>query len=220
MKERIGYIKMYPSDARRFYGSTRGESGIYGVYSEDGRFGVERIVGVTTERGFGEYKEIKFSLGERYLGDRDFFKGVDYYAVLKFIFDMVGKSEEEVREAMFERKDKREERKKVGDEQKSDWEQLKERFGGIVIGLDKKIDSYDDGFSVRVLLRSGTTYKERKEFVHEKKKDMLRWIMEELKDNKKVVDIRFYKPVEICVLRVPEVDVKFELKKVGEKDGL
>ena len=85
-----------------------------------------------------------------------------------------------------------------------------------MIGVDKDIDTYRDGFSARVLFRSDSDYDERKDFVRREKKNLLLWIMHEIGENvvysKQIGDINFYKPVEIVMLRIPEIEVKFEVK--------
>lgn len=111
---------------------------------------------------------------------------------------------------------RREERAKKMEIEKQRWTNLREKFNGIVISMDSKIDVYSDGFSVRVLLNSETSFAERKSFLKENRAEFLKWLMYELSQNvktsRRIGDIGFYKPVEMTLLRAPEVEVKFEVK--------
>ena len=143
MRDSVGYIRLYGADAKRVFG-VLGNPGIYEMFVDGGIVRVKKLDNVANvnERGYGQYKDIKLNLGERHMGDRDFFKGVDYDLVLKLIFRMDGKEEVELIDAIKEWKEKREERQRAEAEQMDEWRALKERFGGMVIGLDRKVDTY------------------------------------------------------------------------------
>ena len=86
-----------------------------------------------------------------------------------------------------------------------------------IIGLDRSfIDVYPTGFSVRLLLRTSKSFDEQKKFLKENRKDILKYVMNEIQYSKKIMkrigDLKFYKPVEIILLRTNEVDIKFEVK--------
>lgn len=98
------------------------------------------------------------------------------------------------------------------------WRALYSKFNGQIIGLDKAIDVYSTGFSIRVLLRSTLTTEEKRKLVKENYKDIYRWAMGEIvtfKDfRERIGDLAFYKPAEIIILKIPELEVKFEIKNM------
>ena len=98
------------------------------------------------------------------------------------------------------------------------WRDLEKRFGGQIIGIDKNIDVFSTGFSVRVIMRTGLDFEERRSFIREHCRDLVKYVMNELTDSKKVMnrigDIKFYKPTSITVLRISEVEIKFEVKNI------
>ena len=159
----------------------------------------------------------KKRFGQEFFGDERYFIGVDYDVFTRLILSCDGKQMSDVQE-IFAGWDERREKHRTRDaEQKKRWEALRDRFGGSVIGIDKDVDVYDTGFSIRVLFNSGMTFAERKAFLKEHQRDFLRWVMMEVGGSKKVSweigDIKFYRPVEMICLRVPEVEVKFEIKE-------
>ena len=97
------------------------------------------------------------------------------------------------------------------------WDELRKRFNGFVIGVDKTVDVYGSGFSVRVLLSAQKSFDERKRFIKENRNDFWRYVIGELENNKramgKVGDMRFYEPDELIILRAPEVEVKFKVRE-------
>ena len=99
------------------------------------------------------------------------------------------------------------------------WNDLSEQFKGYVVSLAKDHDVYSTGFSVRVLLSSEKDYQQRKSFVVENKKELLRWAMQQIRLDKvlmrKIGDLSYYKPVEIVTLRAPELEIKFEVKDLN-----
>ena len=133
-----------------------------------------------------------------------------------FLFEADGKTVEEVCEIAQKRVEAREARNAEYYEKRRRWKKLREKFDGVVIGIDSKIDVYDVGFSVRVLFGSDITFAGKKKFLAENRVEFVKWVMHELTENKaarrKIGDIRFYKPVEIINLRAREVEVKFEVK--------
>ena len=98
----------------------------------------------------------------------------------------------------------------------TDWENLREQFDNYVIGLDKEIDVYDSGFSVRILMSSSNDFEKRKAFVKEQRNEIIEWTIQELEKKnrfiKRIGDLTYYKPAEITILRTPNIDIKFELK--------
>lgn len=112
----------------------------------------------------------------------------------------------------------------VDKEEKKRWLSLPPDFQDYIIGIDKKmIDVFPTGFTVRLLLKSGKDFKEQKKFVKEHGRDILKFVMQEIpyypKIMKKIGDLKFYKPVEIIVLRSNELDIKFEVKGDIENAG-
>ena len=86
-----------------------------------------------------------------------------------------------------------------------------------VVGLDRRfIDIFPTGFSVRLLLRTSNSFDDQKKFIQGNRKDILKYVMNEIQYSKKIMkkigDLKFYKPVEIILLRTNEVDIKFEVK--------
>ena len=152
------------------------------------------------------------------------FKSLGYDSVLaadrvdRILARCVGKGKDAVEDVVLgyakRLRDRRDHKKKTWDE----WGELRDRFGGNVIGLEKEIDIYESGFSVRVLLSSSKTMDERRKFLRDNREDFVRYVMDEVGKNKRVMgrigDIRFYKPAELIIMRVPVVEVKFEVKNV------
>ena len=98
-----------------------------------------------------------------------------------------------------------------------DWEELRSRFDGEVIGIYKEsLDVVQAGFSIRVLLSATTPKEDRKAFVKTNYKEILLWLMEDIQKTpsirRKIGDIKFYKPTEIVLLKVPQIEIKFETK--------
>ena len=83
------------------------------------------------------------------------------------------------------------------------------------------MDVYRTGFSVRVLLDTGMSFPQRRAFIKENKAELISWVMRELSENagaaKRIGSLRFYRPTEITVLRAPEAEIKFEVKKILEE---
>ena len=159
----------------------------------------------------------KRNIGKRFFGDSEFLIGVRDDFVSDFLLKADGKTVDEAREIAQERVGAREARNAEYREKRQRWEKLREKFDGIVIGIDSNIDVYDVGFSVRVLFGSDITFGGKKKFLEENGAEFVKWVIHELSESKaairKIGDIRFYKPVEIINLRAREVEVKFEIKK-------
>jgi len=167
--------------------------------------------------GYDERIAFKKAFGARYFGSESFLIGVADSYLDRVICLCIGKSEEEVVDICGWYRKKREERKAIEREKAEKWEGLREKFDGIVIGLDSKIDVYGDGFSVRVLFGSDVSFGGKKKFLAENRIEFVKWVIHELSESKnamrRIGDMRFYRPVEIINLRAQEVEVKFEVKK-------
>ena len=63
---------------------------------------------------------------------------------------------------------------------------------------------------------SARSFEERRNFVKRRGRDILKWTAQELMLNPRsagqIGDIRFYKPVTIGVMRVPQIEIKYEVK--------
>ena len=157
---------------------------------------------------------IKTELSKRYFSREDFLRNNDYSYMTKILKAFDGKSEAEIKEIAAGIEKKRAEKQDQADWAK--WEKLREKFGGYVIGMEKTADIYDAGFSVRVLMKTEVPFPERRRFLRENQKDFLLWAINEIKERPKIMrkigDIRFYNPVEIINLKIPEVEIKFEVK--------
>ena len=206
-----------------FWSEDSGEEYIeYKLYVLDGIFRMEKTDYLVIRIG-GTETRCKRELGKRYFGDERFLIGVRSDLVTRIIREFNGKSEDEVMEIAKRYIDKREEHRTKELESLQKWERLRKKFGGLVIGTEKKVDVYENGFSVRVLFNSNMTFDDRMSFIKENKCAFMKWIMKEVSENKiairKIGDIRFYKPVEIINLRANEVEVKFEVKRNIEMDA-
>lgn len=159
----------------------------------------------------------KRKFGKRFGGDAEFWIGIDYYSFYWFLCGCDGLSENDVLEKVGQRKAKRDARKADNEKKAADWEELKKKFDGYVIGIDKSIDVYGSGFSVRVVFSSDVSFREKAKFLRENRVEFVRWVMKEISESKKITNrigsIKFYKPVEIVNLRAREVEIKFEVKK-------
>ncbi len=87
---------------------------------------------------------------------------------------------------------------------------------GIIIGLTNDIDIRQYDFSVRLLCSSFTTFEQRKTVVKEHKKEIIDYVITELKKKKsamrKIGDLRYYELTSIRVMRVPEIEFLFSVK--------
>ena len=187
------------------------------VYIEDGVFKIElNVRDYWYSQRRSDTLRFQRKLGKRFFGNSEFLIGVQDDFVDGFLLAADGKTVEEVCEIARERVARREARNAEYREKQRRWKKLREKFDGVVIGIDSKIDVYDVGFSVRVLFGSDITFAGKKKFLAENRVEFVKWVMHELTENKaarrKIGDIRFYKPVEIINLRAREVEVKFEVK--------
>lgn len=182
------------------------------VYLEEGvlRFGLPTR---DSERPLA----FKRKFGARFGGDAEFWVGVDYDSFGRFLFGCKGLSEAEVLKKVAERKAHRDAIRNAERVKDEKWEETREKFDGLVIGIDKSIDVYGTGFSVRVVFSSDVTFMAKAKFLRENRVEFVKWVMNEIAESKKITgrigSIRFYKPVEIINLRAREVEVKFEVKE-------
>ena len=183
------------------------------VYVDNGVFRLEKRKEYSRHC---DWVKLKGELGERYFGDRGFLMYMDYSQLSRLLKEFNGKSDEEVKAVasrFVERKKIRAEKRAV---ETKKWKQLNEKFGGYVISIERTADIYETGFSVRVLMKTEKTFEERKRFIKENGKDLILWAMNEITECPKIMskigDIRYYKPVEIVTMRIPETEIKFEVK--------
>lgn len=155
----------------------------------------------------------KRKLSAELFSDEKYLDHVDDDAILRLMKNVERVGAEKAAAQFRQRRDKRVAQL---EREKQRWEALREKFNGIVIGLDNELDMYGDGFSVRVLMNSSLSFTERKSFVKENRAEFVSWVMHELMESaktaKRIGDIRFYRPVEMTVLRAAEVELKFEVK--------
>ena len=196
------------------YVETSGKSyGFYAFYNCDGTIKAEQISREHKDAWFWDYswqvmERVMTECGYDYVTKND-----ELFAFWLYKFN--GKKLKEFYEFLKERGDQLRERRRKRDD-------FNRRFkNNIVVGIDKHIDIFETGFSVRVLFKSETTQKERKKFGTENKKDFVLWAMEEIQETKsitnKIGDICFYEPKEIVFLRIPEAEIKFEVKDIDRR---
>ena len=188
--------------------------GSYVIFLDHGVMHVEKEY---VRNAWAERMEFKREFGKKYFGDPKFLIGTCNDYVSGILFECDGKDENGVYEVIKKYKDKREGNRTSEYRKQKEWEKLREKFDGIVIGVDSQIDVYESGFSVRVLFSSDVTFGGRKQLLAEKKIEFVKWVMQEIRNSKvmtrRIGDMKFYKPVEIINLRAHEVEVKFEVKK-------
>ena len=101
-------------------------------------------------------------------------------------------------------------------------EVLYAQFGGYVIGLSRFFYTYDSGFSVRLVLSSQFSFDERKGFVIKNRKRLIVYVQDEIRKSKRIMktigSLDYFKCAEITVLRNPEAEFKFDVKKVVLKE--
>ena len=186
--------------------------GSYEVYIQNGKLSLEK------KKPFTWYNNIGFKrdFGNLLFGDKEFLVGTSTEFVHKILLECNGKDKKGIEEIAKKYKDKREANRTSDFRKQKEWEKLRDKFDGIVIGVDSQIDVYESGFSVRVLFSSDVTFGGRKQFLFENKIEFVKWVMREIENSKvmtrRIGDMKFYKPVEIINLRVHEVEVKFEVK--------
>ena len=168
---------------------------------------------------WGQRMDFKREFGERYFGDSEFLIGTTADYVTRILRECNGKDEDGVKEVIKKYKEKRETYRSFEYKRQKDWEKLRDRFDGVVIGVDSQMDVYETGFSVRVLFGSDVSFGGRKRFLAENKIEFVKWVMNEISRSKvmtrRIGDMKFYRPVEIVNLRAHEVEVKFEVKEVA-----
>ena len=190
--------------------------GSYAVYLDHGVMFVNKEY---CRNAWADRMDFKREFGKRYFEDSEFLVGTCNEYVTGILFECDGKDENGVREVIKKYKDKREANRTSDFRKQKEWKKLREKFDGIVIGLDSKIDVYATGFSVRVLFGSDVNFGGMKKFLSENKIEFVKWVMHEIGQSKamarRIGDMRYYRPAEIINLRVPEVEVKFEVKEVA-----
>lgn len=196
-------------------GSWVGAGEEYEVYvDEDGVLRLERCL--SFQGRWNELMPFRYKFGKKYFGDEKFLVGLKSEAISKLVMKCNGKKEQEIAEIIGKFRDKRDLYKSCNSVQWEEWVNLRNKFNWFVIGLDRDIDVYGEGFSVRVLFRTDISFEDRKRFLKENRMEFLLWVIGEVSNSKRMVkkigDISFYKPVEIINLRMPEVEVKFEVK--------
>lgn len=109
--------------------------------------------------------------------------------------------------------------RKDREDHKKQTDELNNRFNGYVIGLAKDFYTYNSGFSIRLLLSSEHSFSERKKFAKNNKKEIIKYALQMISQNKRLIkeigDIRYYKPVEIVTCKIPEIEIKFEVKDIS-----
>lgn len=187
-------------------------------YLEDG---ILRMQPVSTKYRCSEERGDKSQLGVRFFNDDRYFNHVDPRSISAIFASCVGEPEAALKKQMDSFDERRREREEKKSADAAKWERLKDRFNGAVIGLDHEMDVYRTGFSVRVLLDTGMSFPQRRAFIKENKAELISWVMRELSENagaaKRIGSLRFYRPSEITVLRAPEAEIKFEVKKILEE---
>ena len=100
------------------------------------------------------------------------------------------------------------------------WEKLRKRFEGKVIGIDD-IDIYEQGITISILLNSFYRFYEQQAFVKENKRDLARFVQEELANTKgvprpmrqKAIDLLpFCRLSELVLTRRNRLELKYDLK--------
>lgn len=158
-------------------------------------------------------RQRKSIIGKIFFGDEEYFRTSTFKYISGFLKECSGKSVEVARKHASEILAKKE-----AGQYGQEWIDTRRRFGGMVIGIDSNIDVFPTGFSVRCLLNSGHDFSARRDFVRENGKELVKYVREEVGKArwamKKIGDLRFYRVSEVTVLRVPEVELKFEVKRV------
>lgn len=161
--------------------------------------------------------EKKKQFSRDYFGDEKYILNVGNVFIAERVRRCLGKKEEDVRDEMRRYWDERHQKYLESVKATQRWMEFKNQYGAYIIGIDKAIDVYPAGFSVRVLFNSDKGFEERRQFVKDNSKEIVRYVMGELEDSKsvcrKIGDMSFYKPVQITTLKVAEAEVKFEVKR-------
>ena len=152
----------------------------------------------------------------------DFAKGHETMSTWSMFAHMIGQPVSHIPKYIEEYKSKnaklRQDRKKLWD----DWETVRDTFNNIVLGVDKEIDYYDTGFTVRIVL-SHAPYQERRETLKNKKKELISYVMTELKRNRsfrqRVPSMDYFYPQEIFIFKsVAEAEIKFSIKSLAQEN--
>lgn len=154
----------------------------------------------------------------KWLGDIGYcMKGVSDETISKWLLQCDGKSVEAFEGLVREKIANHAARKAAEKQTEAEWKKLSERFDGSVLGIDKKLDIYQSGFSVRILLKSSLTREDRRKLLKEYRTELVKWVMEEVTGSRdfrdKIGSLKYYRPTEIVLLKAPEFEVKFEVKR-------
>lgn len=208
MREVIGYWPVIK----------RGRNGCFAGYQDYEIVIDDGVMFLVPSYGAWERRvDFKRAFGQRFFGDSEFLIGCLGEFVDKIILECDGKDLDGVHKVAEKYVMLREQKRTRDFSEKKRWEVLRDKFDGAVIGLDKTVDVYNTGFSVRVLFSSEMTFAGKSRFLKENRIEFAKWVMAEIEKSKtitgKIGSIKFYKPVEIVNLRGSEVDVKFEIKR-------
>lgn len=193
---------------------------VYRVYYDDNGVlnSVEidcRYWGGSSFRDLCSRKKREFS--EKYFNDENYLKCLSHEFMRNRLDKCIGKEISCIQLEMEKYRKEREKKQEKYLQENKNWLAFKELYGDYIIGVDKVIDVYPAGFSVRVLFKTDVSFQERKAFIRENGRELMKYVISELKENKKALksigDMSFYMPVMITVLRVCEAEVKFEVKR-------
>ena len=133
---------------------------------------------------------------------------------------MVGRSGEEFRKHVSKMAKKLGQTREFREKTDGDWKRLRARFDGAVLGLDKVVDVYEGGFSIRIILKSTMSFSERRWFVRDHKYDLAKWVVQEIKARdelrSQIKGIGSFIPKDIIILNIPELEIEFEAKVTND----
>lgn len=154
-------------------------------------------------------KEMFYSCGYRLVRD---------YAAFDLAASFAGKSVVEFESELRRRAALRAVRRAEIKESKKQWAKHVEHMSDIVIKIDA-VDMFETGFNVWLLLNSRYTFREQREYVQRRHKDILKYIHEELCQTKKRAQKKaaelwaFVDLVSVTLTRENVVEYKFEIKE-------
>lgn len=153
-------------------------------------------------------KEMFYSCGYRIVRD---------YAAFDLAASFAGKSVAEFESELRRRAALRAVRRAEIKESKKQWAKHVEHMSDMVIKIDT-VNMFETGFNVWLLLNSRYTFREQKEYVQRRHKDILKYIHVELRQTKrraqkKVAELwAFIDLVSVTLTRENIVEYKFEIK--------
>lgn len=158
-------------------------------------------------------KEMKNYLEELGYKPKVWTRTTETFVTESLLSPMAGHTVQEFEDHVAKMAKKMGQTRKFREKADGDWKRLKDRFDGVILGLDKVIDIYEEGFSIRIILKSTASLDERREFVKKKKGDIARWVCEDIASKDELVNqignINDYAPKELLVLKIPELEIKF-----------